>query len=133
MDNTNIMVEFRILSDDLNPKVITEKLLIEPNQYWMKGENIKNRDLKREYSCWIISTGYEESLDINSQLFKMLNLLKSKKKDLQYLRDKYSLEYRFDIVINIENNEKPAIFLNSEVIGFANDIKAEFDFDIYIY
>lgn len=35
--------------------------------------------------------------------------------------------------LNIENNEKPGLFLNSSEIEFAYDIKAEFDFDMDIF
>lgn len=132
MNNTNVKVEFRILGDDFEPDTITNKLVINPNEYWKIGDTIKNKNFKRKYSCWSISTGYEESLDINEQLKKILLKISDKKDVLKEIRELLTLEYRLDIIINIEGNEKPAIYLDSETIEFANDIKAEFDFDLYI-
>lgn len=39
----------------------------------------------------------------------------------------------FSLSIRIENNETPAMSLEHDTISFANRIKAEFDFDHYIY
>lgn len=133
MENTNIKVEFRILGDDFPPEIITEKLSIKPNEVWIKGDKIKNKDFHRKYSCWILSTGYEESLDINNQLKKIYNIIKIKKNKLRQLKKTYELDYQFDIIINIEKKEKPAIYLDLDIIKFANDIEAEFDFDLYIF
>jgi hypothetical protein len=130
MDKTNIMVDFRIIGDVFNLDVITNKLLIKPSYYWLKGDRNKNNI--RKYSCWAISTGYEESLDINNQLNKIIELIKTKKQELKELKNKHELDYRFDIIINIENEEKPAIYLNIDIIDFAHEIKAEFDIDLYI-
>lgn len=47
--------------------------------------------------------------------------------------DIFSQTGRYVIVINVENNEKPVILLNSSVIDFTHLIKAEFDFDLDIY
>lgn len=133
MKNTNIMAEFRIIGDEFDPNTITNKLSLKPNCYWVKGDKIENRDKYRSYSCWAISTGYEESLDVNIQLARIIEILKAKMSDLIELKSLYNLDYRLDVVINIENNEKPAIYLNSDVIEFAYKISAEFDFDLYIF
>lgn len=45
----------------------------------------------------------------------------------------YNVTYRIDIVINIENSEKPAIFLDTRIIDFTHSINEEIDFDLYIY
>lgn len=132
MDETNVMVNFRILGKDFNPDDLTSILNITPSSQWLKGEIIRP-NIVRKYSCWIIGTEYEESCDINVQLKKVLKKISERKRELIDLREKLDLQYRLDVVINIENNEKPAIYLNSDVIEFANDIKAEFDFDLYIF
>lgn len=132
MDNTNIMAELRILGDDFDVDEITNKLNIQPSEYWKRGDNIKRINKLRKYTCWIISTGYEESLDINIQLQKIMKKLEGKVDILKTLKDRYDLDYRLDLVINVEDNQSPEIFLNSDVISFANEIKAEFDFDLHI-
>lgn len=133
MGKTNIKVEFRILGEDFNPDSITDKLTIKPNYQWINGDRIENKASIRKYSCWAIHTEYEESYDVNDQLNKVMSMINKRKLELIELKKVYDIEYRFDIIVNIENNEKPAIYLNSDTIEFANDIKAEFDFDLYIF
>ena len=133
MDKTSVKVEFTIIGDELIPKNATEKLKITPNQFWQEGEDIKGRQIKRKDTCWSINTGYEESNDINEQLFKIVGLLQDKKNILKELKSIHNLEYIFAIVVNIENNEKPEMYFNREFIKFANDIDAEFYIDMYIY
>ncbi len=68
MDKTNVMVEFNIIGDTFNPDIVTQKLIINPTEIWIKGEQIKDKDLYRKHTLWSKATKYEESLDINDQL-----------------------------------------------------------------
>lgn len=133
MKKTTVMVEFAIFGDDFSPDAVTEKLSTKPTQCWMKGEPIRDTVIVRKETNWSISTGYEESWDINDQLKKLVEFMETKRSDLKELKRIYNLEYKFFIVINVENNEKPAIYLENDMIEFANDIKAWFDFDLYIF
>lgn len=133
MDKTSVLVEFKIIGDEFEPEIINKVLQISPDKYWKKGEQIKNKNSIRNFSCWSIKTGYEESIDINNQLVKIINKIKDKKNELVELKNQNKFYYKIQVVIKIENNEKPAIYLNRDIIGFLNDIKAELDFDLYIY
>ena len=62
-----------------------------------------------------------------------MNQLEGKENELNRLKQKYDLAYRFIIVIQIENNEKPVMFLDSSFIHFANLIGAEVEFDLNIF
>ncbi|EYE87733.1 hypothetical protein Q428_11940 [Fervidicella metallireducens AeB] len=133
MNKTKVKVEFVIVGDEFNPGLVTEKLQINPNEYWVKGDDIKGRNIKRKDSCWIIGTEYEESSDINNQIIKVLNKIQDKKSNLCELGEYFNLEYILLIIINIEENEKPAIYFENEVIQFMNDIKGKIDIDLYIF
>jgi hypothetical protein len=63
----------------LNLRSITNKLFIQPTETGKKGEFGRYAVLKESY--WDISTEYEESLDINNQLGKIVNMLKDKSDD----------------------------------------------------
>jgi len=133
LDSSNVLVEFCIFGEDFEKEIITEGLGIGPSDFYKKGDLVGKKQFKRKETCWSISTGYEESLDINDQLAKILNLIKPKTNILLNFMEQYALECKFIIVIGIENNQSPAVYLDREVIEFANKIKAEFDFDMYIY
>lgn len=133
MDRTNVMVEFIIIGEEFDPNFVTKKLKIEPDEIWVKGDSIIGRNIERKDTTWSINTGYEESLDINEQLEKIINLINDKKNILKKLKAEYNIEYVFGIVVNVEDNQKPAMYFNNMFIEFVNDIKAEFYIDLYIY
>ncbi|MED1724657.1 DUF4279 domain-containing protein [Brevibacillus parabrevis] len=133
MNKTSVMVEFTLTGDQFNPDLITEKLEIKPNEIYYKGDQVKHRKAVRKETCWSINTGYQESLDVNIQLRDVLEKIWPKKNDLRELQVENNLEIKFCIVIKIEENQTPAIYLDSDIIAFAHEIKAEFDFDLYIY
>lgn len=132
MDKTNVMAEFIIVGDHFPIDEISNRLALEPTGYYLKGEKVRE-GIERAETCWFISTGYEESLDINDQLNKLINLIEEKECDLLAMQSEYELEYKFCVVIRVEQNEKPAIYLTQEVISFTNSLKAWFDFDLYIF
>jgi hypothetical protein len=132
MDKTNLMVEFSVIGENFNPDIITKELQIEPTEYYLKGDKSK-RNTERKETCWYISTGYVNTLYVSDVLSPILEKLKDKGEKLNDLKNQFDLTYKFFIVVKIENGQVPAIYLDSKVIEFANSVKAEFDFDMYIY
>lgn len=72
-------------------------------------------------------------MDINDQLSKIINKIKDKKEILKGLKNQYNLMFKFFIVINIIDNDKPGIYLDQETIHFASELSASFDIDYYIF
>ena len=132
LEKTNVKVEFSIYGDDFNPDRITKRLNINPEKVWRKGEQVGKHNILRKENCWMISTGYQESLDINNQLYLILQLLQSVKEELMALKNEIMADFKIDIVINIEDNQTPAMYLDNEVIHFCNDFDITLDFDLYI-
>ncbi|MEI2364602.1 DUF4279 domain-containing protein [Niallia circulans] len=142
MEKTNVKVYFSVKADDFFLEDFTNELGIKPTRAYRKGEAVKrpsnpNVTSKgthyRLHTSWELGTDYEESLDINEQLNSVLSQLEDKAEELNRLKRKYGLAYRFVIVIQIENNEKPAMYFDRRFIRFADSIGAEVDFDLYVY
>lgn len=133
MSRTTVKAEFVAEGDYLEPEIISGLMQINPDETWRKGEQIANKQKNRRTGSWSIGTNFEESFDVNEQLSKITIMLESKKDELQSMRETYNLEYAFIITIKIENNSKPAIHFNSNLIRFADLIKAEIGVDLYIY
>ena len=131
MVNTCVKVEFLIFGENVLPEEITEKLSISPSHKWRKGDPLKNGG-SEESSGWEICTDYEESLDINDQLNKIVSKLSIKQEQLINICNKNGMESRFCIAIIIENGQTPSVGLSKEIIEFAHFLKAEIDFDIYV-
>lgn len=133
MEQTNVMVKFVITGEEFSHSEITSELQVNPTSFWTKGDCIIGKKMKRIETSWILATGYEHSYDINEQLFKIVNILLDKKFILKKMKEKYSIDYIFSIVVNVENNENPTIYFNRDFIQFANDIEAEFYVDLYVF
>ncbi|TPV41011.1 DUF4279 domain-containing protein [Bacillus dicomae] len=136
------MAYFSATGDIFPVEAITEALSIEPTQTYKKGDVVVRRDnpnlvstkdLYRKATDWTLSTGYQESYNINDQLHVILKSLEGKTEQLKHLKKKYDLQFLFMVVIQVENNESPAMYLQKEIIDFASFIQAEIHFDLYIY
>ncbi|EOQ28993.1 TPA: DUF4279 domain-containing protein [Bacillus thuringiensis] len=135
------MAYFSVTGDIFPIEAITEALSIEPTQTYKKGDIVERRDnpnlvstktIYRKETDWTFSTGYQESYDINNQLQVILKSLERKTEQLKQLKEKYGLQFLFMVVIQVENNESPAMYLQKEIINFASFIQAEIHFDLYI-
>ncbi|MGF9713722.1 DUF4279 domain-containing protein [Paenibacillus naphthalenovorans] len=112
--------------DDFPLKEVTQLLSIDPTESYNKGDiivrpkndNVTNMTVNyRKETAWILSSGYQESFDISDQLYLLLDFLEDKVNELKRIQDEYKVSYKFIIVINIENNEKPEnkmeLFINT--------------------
>ncbi|QDQ06744.1 DUF4279 domain-containing protein [Bacillus sp. BD59S] len=136
------MAYFSITGDIFPVEAITDALNIEPTRTYKKGDIVARRDnpnlvstktLYRKETNWALSTGYQESYNINNQLYVILKSLEEKTEPLKQLKKKYDLEFLFMVVIQIENNESPAMYLQKDILDFASSIQAEIHFDLNIY
>ena len=132
MDKTTVMAEFIIYGEHFPIEDVSKRLALEPTGYHVKGEKIREK-VERIETFWFINTDYEESVDINDQLNQLIELLKEKENELLTMQSEFAVEYKFCIVIRVEKNEKPAMYLTQEVIAFISSIKAWVDFDLYIF
>ncbi|MCU5532281.1 DUF4279 domain-containing protein [Bacillus cereus] len=135
------MAYFSTTGDIFPVEAITDTLSIEPTRTYKKGDVVARHDnpnlvstktLYREETAWTLSTEYQQSYDINNQLHVILKSLEGKTEQLKHLKQKYSLEFLLMVVIQVENNESPAMYLQKEIINFASSIQAEIHFDLYI-
>lgn len=133
MDKTKVKVYFSLFGDAFPLEEITERLEITPTKTYKKGDLIPNRSipLYRKETSWDLGTGYQVSLDVNNQLQKIINKLKNKASIINEIKDAYSVECKFFIVVKIEEGNTPGLYLDKEIIKFASTIEAEFDVDLY--
>lgn len=133
MDVSNVKVEFTMSGEVyFKPDEITKKIGITPTYVREKGEILRNGNIF-PLSEWGIETEYIESLDINDQLSIITEQLKDKVVIINEICTLYNLKCTFVIVVNIEQEEKPAMYFDSEFIQFAASINADIGFDLYFY
>lgn len=132
MAGTEICAEFNIIGEDFQEEAVSNVLGLIPCEFYHKGDPIKNRNLVRKETCWSISSGFEESLNINEQIKKILYKLHNKSEELIFLKKKLNLDYLLSITIKVQEENVPAMYFESTLIGFINYISAEIDIDLYL-
>lgn len=127
---TNVKVEFFICATELNFDEITLLLDVTPTSIRSKNTFMIG-EFAKDY--WNIETDYEDSLDINNQLVKITNVIFDKSDIINKICSKFNAKCGFNIVVNVENGEFPAIYFETGFIKLAASINAEIGFDPYFY
>ena len=134
------MAYFNVTGDIFPVEAITEALSIEPTKTYKKEMLLKDviiqilypQNLYRKETDWTLSTGYQQSYDINNQLYVILKSLEGKTEQLKQLKNKYDLQFLFMVVIQVENNESPAMYLQKILLISLVPFKQKFIL-IYIF
>lgn len=113
MEQTQVMVYFSMFADEFPLEMVTKQLGIEPTESYKKGDIIKKisptENHVRCYTCWKLSTGYQESLDVGDQVNLIINQIGGKALIINDLKRRFGLECRFTIVIIINNGYTPGL------------------------
>ena len=135
MEQTQVMVYFSMFADEFPLEMVTKHLGIEPTDSFKNGDIIKKisptENYVRSYTCWKLSTGYQESLDVSEQMDMIIAQIGNKSAIINNLKKQFGLECRFTIVIIMNNGFTPGLYLDQSIIAFANSINADFDIDLY--
>ena len=135
MEQTQVMVYFSMFADEFPLEMVTKYLGIEPTDSFKNGDIIKKisptENYVRSYTCWKLSTGYQESLDVSEQMDMIIAQIGNKSAIINNLKKQFGLECRFTIVIIMNNGFTPGLYLDQSIIAFANSINADFDIDLY--
>jgi hypothetical protein len=139
---TKIKLIVAIYGDLLNPTEFSKVVDIQPTSYWFKDDVIRQihnpntgeiTDLKRKETCWEYSYEYIDTLffgDISDLFVKQFTPNINEISD--YI-SKNNLETKIYVVVEIENNETPALFFESSFLNLTSKMKGEIDMDLYIY
>lgn len=133
---SEIKIEFNITGDSFPHEEITRLLKITPTDAYYKNEVFgggPNKDvpMNKKECCWSVETEYTESIDVTAEIQKVYNILKDKKIELMEISERFAVNYRFVIVIYY-GEDNAIIRIEKELVKFASDINAEFDFDTYV-
>ena len=135
MEQTQVMVYFSRFADEFPLEMVTKHLGIEPTDSFKNGDIIKKispiENYVRSYTCWKLSTGYQESLDVSEQMDMIIAQIGNKSAIINNLKKQFGLECRFTIVIIMNNGFTPGLYLDQSMIAFVNSINADFDIDLY--
>lgn len=136
MRKTNIYSEFRIMGDTFDPNLVTQTLRVHPTETWRNGDCVYNNQGKcttlRQYTKWGYKTATLETLYMDEPIQILQETFEDKVDSLLELKKQHNLSFSIDIVIEVENNEPPAMCLEGFVLVFSTALDARIDIDMYI-
>ncbi|WP_314065389.1 DUF4279 domain-containing protein [uncultured Vagococcus sp.] len=124
-----IRIDFCFQSDKLNFDFITHQLGINPTRT-RRREECPIPEFGATY--WRLSTEKEETLVLDNQFKKILQLLIGKEHIINEIAQKYDAQTAFNVVIEAPSMGGPEVVLYPDVVSFASSINAEIGFDLYI-
>ncbi len=130
---TRILAEFKLTGTNFNPEEVTSLLGIVPTKTWRKDDQTLDSLLTRKRDGWRLSTGEEESLDLNNQLRPVLDQLKPHFSKIKDVCARLHLEVEMGFAVNVENGETPALHFDKDIVQIAADLNAEIDIDLYVF
>lgn len=133
MDRTTVMAYFSIYGDKIDTDDITLRLGISPTETKTKGSIPEGKKRPSIETSSKICTKEEISLDLNDQLYHLINLIGERKKSLCDIKSSLGVNFVFSFIVKIENGEKPTMHFSSDSLMFISSIGAEIDIDLYIY
>ncbi|WP_078125169.1 DUF4279 domain-containing protein [Leptospira alexanderi] len=130
---TEIKAYFSLIGDEFSPNEISEILSIMPTETFKKGDTVPGKATwQRKETSWSLGTNYDESLDINIQLDKVISQLQTKIDQINYVMEKFNLISKTRVVIRVKDNQSPAIYLDHDKIDFFHKIRSTIEFDLYV-
>lgn len=130
---TKIKLIFAIFGDLLNPKLFTKIAKLSPTSFGFKGDAIPNRKLglTRKETRWEYSFGYIQTLDFDDVANLFVQQFSPHIEDVAKYINENSLETKVYLVVEIVNDEKPAIYFDKNFMGLVVKMNGEIDIDLY--
>lgn len=124
----NNYLYFAFYADEFNTEIISTELSIKPTAVKIKGNPIPKS------TSWNFQINVGEAINLETPLVKLIDIFEPKIKEINSLKEKYQLETKLQLVIDIDINPEastPYFGLNKRIINFLYQTKTEVDFDLY--
>jgi len=126
----SIKVTFYIMADEFDLEEVTRRLGINPTETRTK-DSFPPQGLA--HTSWSLDVEEKDCCAVAILFEEMLEVLGGKSETIKTLCDDYNLETSFVVVIHMQGEDNPEMFLPREVISFAASINADIGFDLYCY
>jgi hypothetical protein len=131
---TQVKLITSIFGDSLDVEALSEIIGLSPTAFWKKGDQIPNRrqGLLRKETCWEYSFEFIQTLFLDDVYNLFIELIQPNIALVEkYIREN-RLETKIFIIIEIINNEEPAIYITKNLMEMLLKLNGEIDIDLYV-
>jgi len=129
---SRVDTSLRLVGDDLEPGLVTEKLGITPESAHRKGDVVLSRGVPRGHrptGVWIMRSKLPDSASLDQHLKALLTVLEPKASAIQELKDKgYATEFYCGLFLDHWNR---GTTLSPKTLGRIAALGAKLSLDIY--
>ena len=127
---TQIKVIFSVFGDIFSPSDFTKYIGINPHEVGIKGEEIKKGLLRKE-SSWEYTIGFIETVFLDDVSNIYTEIFENKAHDIRKYTDGHNLEAKIFVVIEMDDQETPALFFDKKFLNVVHQLNAVIDVDLY--
>lgn len=127
---TSIKCYFEVIGDGFNPDLLTEAMGIEPTKTWRVGDTTRRSGRPYKHDGWSIRSEEVASLDLREVVLPVLRRLLPVAGVLSEYCDRLNLEAVLSCAVYVEDDQMPALSLDSETIRMLSALGASLDIDI---
>ncbi len=130
---TRIKLILLIFGEDFDTNAITNVLKLSPTNFWKKGDKIlgRNKELIRQESCWELDFDFVSSVFLDDITDQIVRKFSNNLDNIEEYFYQNKLQAKFNIIVEIVNNEKPALYFNKKFLNIVSKINGEIDIDLY--
>ena len=130
---SDLRVSFSFKGDAVEPRLVTEKLGIEPERAYKKGEVRFSRgrplSSRQPTGVWFVTSELPSNATLEQHLQALLTLLEPRASAIQEFKEKgYAIEFRCGLFLDWENE---GTTLSSETLGRIAALGADLGLGIY--
>jgi hypothetical protein len=132
---TRILIEFSVYGDNLSQDKFTDIIKTNPTFVCNKGDKIKGIKVEREHedNTWSYNFGFFDELDLGLLLSKFESIIIPNLDEISKYIKSNLLESKLLIVVQIEDNQTPALYFERRILNLLDKLNADIDLDTYVY
>ncbi|MCE5311746.1 MAG: DUF4279 domain-containing protein [Nitrospiraceae bacterium] len=127
--STKTFVRLKIISDSLTPTDIQSVVGISCDKSWKIGDFRANTIINEKNNGYIVDSGLSIQASLEEHLRNLLLKVTPYSQGIKSLSDDNIVE--FSCVMYLEDNERPAIYFEKEIVNEINKLGASLDIDLY--
>lgn len=132
--DTLIRAGFLLTGSRLEPEEITAELGLVPTLIWREGQpRLVGLLPRHDSSGWAIRTDYESTLDLESHVRRILDIVHPHTEEIRRICDERHLMAGLECVVRIiggKVQDVPVIFFQRQTIRLLADLDVDLDIDI---
>jgi hypothetical protein len=133
-NKSSLKLEISIFGDSFDLDNLTKSLKMEPTSKWNKGEKNPNHlSPPRQETSWNLEFYNSSRLDLEIVTEELISKMEPHIQIINNFSNDNDLIVKLFLLIEVSENNKPALYLNSKFIAFLSRINAELDIDYYFY